>query len=410
MIYWNLSRTSEDQVLPFLVRTGGEINHQGVNSLPVGISPSRIYSSNDRIQAINPIDVVNDFQWTKSPKSSRANTPSITLIEKRLLMNSNVANLANSVLAGTTSITNTLGYGNLEQQVESGTTSLTKIGGQIKQLGTPASSGIAGSIVSESQNNSLLTKALQTTAPFSDNTLGQVAGNALINVGKYASSFQLGNPVLRPYNFLYATELTGFQYVLPYFGNSYNETSNSFGAGQSNFVSGLTDIASNVASFASNIQGALKPGTYIETAKQFNMGDSGRSVNIKIPLLNTGEFTDIVDNWQLIFGLIYQNRPGRLTRAIIDVPVIYEVYSQGMVYMPFAFISSLSVNFLGSRRTVNIRVPVGLNPGEYFTDITTIVPDAYELNITLQGLNDESRNFLYTNVTKSPVTADTTTD
>jgi hypothetical protein len=135
------------------------------------------------------------------------------------------------------------------------------------------------------------------------------------------------------------------------------------------------------------------------------MGDSGRTVNIKFPLLNTGQFSDILKNWQLIFGLIYQNRPGRVTRSIIDVPVIYEVYSQGVIYMPYAYISSLSVNFLGSRRTINLEVPIGFNPGENSTIMNTIVPDAYEVNITLRGLNEETRNFLFTSVTKSPVTS-----
>jgi hypothetical protein len=404
MILWTLNRTSDDQVLPFLVRSTSSLNQEGINSLGTGLTPSRIYSSNDSIQALDPINVVTDFEWTKSPKDSRGNTPSITLIEKRLLMNSNVANLANSVLASAAGISNLIGYGNIDQQVEAGTASLIKFGGQVKNLATPNGNGVTNQIIDQSQNNSLLVKALQGRVS-GDTTAGQVIGNKLITVGKYASSFQLGNPVLRPYNFLYATELTGFIYYLPYFSNSYNENANQFGAGESNLLSGLTEIASSFASFASNIQGFLKPGTYIETAKQFNMGDSGRTVNIKFPLLNTGQFSDILKNWQLIFGLIYQNRPGRVTRSIIDVPVIYEVYSQGVIYMPYAYISSLSVNFLGSRRTINLEVPIGFNPGENSTIMNTIVPDAYEVNITLRGLNEETRNFLFTSVTKSPVTS-----
>jgi hypothetical protein len=53
---------------------------------------------------------------------------------------------------------------------------------------------------------------------------------------------------------------------------------------------------------------------------------------------------------------------------------------------------------------MKIQVPVGLNPGEKSITIETIIPDAYEVTITLTGLNDETRNFLYTNVTKGPVT------
>ena len=120
------------------------------------------------------------------------------------------------------------------------------------------------------------------------------------------------------------------------------------------------------------------------------MADKGRTINIKFPLLNTGSVEDIQQNWQLLFGLIYQNRPGRETRSIIDLPVIYEVSLPGVVYMPYAYISSLSIKFLGSRRLLKIQAPIdGIPP------LDTIIPDAYEVNITIQGLNDETKNFIY---------------
>jgi hypothetical protein len=402
-IYWTLTRSDSNQTLPFIQRTGrnggqGFTNTEGIADLGTYVTPSRIYSSNNSIQATDPINVINDFQWTKSPIESRVNTPSITLIEKRLLMNSNIANLANSVFAGGTSVVNLYGENArslAEKGIDNAPDSIESIGRVIL-----AAAANERKIIAESQNRSDIANALSKAKAA---TL-QATGETVLNLGKYASSFQLGNPVLRPYDFLYATEVTGFQYVLPYFSNSYNNTTNAFGESENNFITGLTNIASDFAAGAAGIGGFLKPGTYIEKAKQFSMGDSGRNLEIKFPLLNTGEYKDIIENWQLIFGILYQNRPGRVTRAIIDVPVIYEVYSQGTVYMPFAFINNFSVNFLGNRRMMKIQVPVGLNPGEKSITIETIIPDAYEVTITLTGLNDETRNFLYTNVTKGPVT------
>lgn len=402
-IYWTLTRSDTNQTLPFIQRTGrnadqGFTNTEGIADLGSYLTPSKVYSSNKSIQATDPINVVNDFQWTKSPIESRYNTPYITLVEKRLLMNSNIANLANSIFAAGTSVANIFGEaaGSLVQK------GIDNAPDSIEKLGNFLLAGAANEkkIIAESQNRSDIANALSKTKAASL----EATGEALVTLGKYSSSFQLGNPVLKPYDFLYATEVTGFEYVLPYFNNSYNSSSITFGESESNLISGITNIAGDLAAGAAGIGGFLKPGTYIEKAKQYSMGDTGRNIEIKFPLLNTGEYKDIIENWQLIFGLLYQNRPGRVTRAIIDVPVIYEVYSQGTVYMPFAFINSLSVNFLGSRRMMKIQVPVGLNPGEKSITIETIVPDAYDITIGLTGLNDETRNFLYTNVTKGPVT------
>jgi hypothetical protein len=131
------------------------------------------------------------------------------------------------------------------------------------------------------------------------------------------------------------------------------------------------------------------------------MGDVGRQLNFKIPLLNTNRPEDISRNWQLIFGLIYQNRPGRVSKSIIDQPVIYEVNLPGVAYMPYAYISNLQIRFLGSRRTMKFPVPVLDENNTNVGLIETTVPDAYELDITVTGMNEETRNFLYANVTKS---------
>ena len=72
--------------------------------------------------------------------------------------------------------------------------------------------------------------------------------------------------------------------------------------------------------------------------------------------------------------------------------------------MPYAYISRLAVNFLGARRLMNLEVPVSDEEGNDIGTITTTVPDAYELDITVTGLNEETRNMLYANITKSKLT------
>jgi hypothetical protein len=400
-IYWTLERTSADQTLPFLQRRGADFNRSGAAALGNSALPQRVYSVPGSIQALNEIDVVSNFQWTKSPQTARYNTPYITLTEKRLLMNSNIANLANSVFAGAGSIGTLLGQQGLVQQgIDAGPESINAAAQALENLPqtiSNSSNSIVNNAITQSIVNNQYTKALT-----------DAASSGLKSFAGFYSSYQLGTPVLKPYEFLYGTENTGFQYRLPYFNSEYSN-SISYGQDESNLVSGIKGIVENFAQGAGGIVNVLQPGTYIEKAKQFSMGDAGRNITVKFPLLNTGEYKDIVENWQLIFGLIYQNRPGRITRSIIDVPVIYEVYSEGVVYMPFAFINNLTVSFLGSRRVMGINVPIGNIPGETpSTYIQTIIPDAYEVTISLQGMNEESRNFLYTSIKSSrPVTTNT---
>jgi hypothetical protein len=139
------------------------------------------------------------------------------------------------------------------------------------------------------------------------------------------------------------------------------------------------------------------------------MSQDGRSVNIVLPLLNTGSYEDILKNWQLLFGLTYQNRPGRITKNLVDIPVIYEAIVEDILFMPYAYISELSVNFLGNRRTMEITVPVegNENNGGNLT-LNATIPDAYELNITLKGLNEETRNFIYESINPGVVRASET--
>ena len=382
MEIWRLYK-GVDQTLPILQRMGA--GTQSVNTDIAGtLLPTRVYS---KIEAVDIIDVVNQFNWTKSPITSRGNTPFIQLIEKRLVMNSNVSNIANSVFASLGSgevLTNTLGsiasyLGNSDvgKQVINTITSLTP-----QEFGQAVTQGAAGSA------------PVRTTQAIADNV-----NNVLRN------NFQtLDNSVLKPYELLYATEPTGFAYKIPYLDNQYNSGNLTFGEGEGNIISGIAGIASDVASGIAGITGGLKPGTYIERAKQYSMGDRGRTITVRFPLLNTGKYQDILDNWQLIFGLIYQNRPGRVTRAIIDMPVIYEVLVPGVVYMPYAYINSLSISFLGSRRTIDIEVPIFNNDSTAPTVLTTTVPDAYQVEFSIEGMNEETRNLLYANVVSRPVT------
>ena len=378
---WKLSQPTDTNSLPILVRNTNVSNTangstQTTSTTNQGIGIVKNYGGvNVAVTANEAINVVNDFDWTvslgKTPSTnSRIDVPVITLAEYRLLMNSNISNLANSIYASTqnfSKITNT---------------AYDTFFGVGEGDGTNAQSSVANNILSQVNNFS--------------NTVDTYVQGQLFNV--------FNNKALSPYNYLYATESTGFVYKLPYLDDSFNSFTNSFGAGETNFASGLTNIIGDIASSTSALANIIKPGTYIEKAKQYSMGDTGRTVTVKFPLLNTLREDAISLNWQLLYGLIYQNRPGRIDRSVIDMPVIYSAYLRGMFYMPYCYISNLTVSFLGARRLATFDVPVQTISTNDTTQITTIVPDAYVVSITLTGMNEETRNFMYASINPASVT------
>ena len=98
--------------------------------------------------------------------------------------------------------------------------------------------------------------------------------------------------------------------------------------------------------------------------------------------------------------LIYNNKPERVNVNLIEPPPIYEVTIPGAKYIPYSYIQSISVTHRGARRVMKIQVPStirGLNEGTALKniDFEAIIPEAYDITITLQGLIADSKNFMY---------------
>ena len=401
---WNLVKKINEP-LPVLIRESGQ------GSISFGHERGGIDLTNGPAKAVESalnvaitktytgasttdyIDVVTDFPWTVSPATSREDVPAVFITEKRIIANSNISNIANSVFASVETIA--AGAKAISNTVTPPTNATINSGpvqaaiGKIKNFFNPlitspllqnnlgAAPDLASDLISESKTLAESKKSAQAVGNFIENNFDK------------PSKF---NSTLSPYDNLYATEFTGFNYKLPYFGDPYIDASVTYGEGDSgNFLNGIAGLASSVAGALASIQGTFQPGVYIEKSKTFNMSGAGRSISVSFPLLNTRNVSDIPRNWQLIFGLIYQNKPGRYSRSIIDLPVIYEVFIPGVAYMPYACLTRMDVTFKGSRRLMKIHVPASTTN----QSIDTIIPDAYEVNMQFTALNEESRNFMY---------------
>lgn len=346
------------------------------------------------------VDVVNDFYWTiQNPKTQagqlyRYEVPRIELVEKKINVNAIVNQAFYSTATGVSKI------GDVAKEVSGFTASAL---GAVQARGG-LGSNVAGSLVNAggavANFFSTIGGSLQALGG-----AGTPVGNAVSllksGVQKVANKVGLGtlDGVLAPYDGLYFTEPTGWTYNFPYFENLNNNVNNVFGE-LAGILGGAAGGLRETISEYSQLYNLTKPGTYIEKTKMFKFEEDGDEFTFEFPLINTSNatFDDVIKNWQLLFLLVYQNRPSRTSRDIIDFPVIYEVLIPGVKYTPFAYIQSLSIEFLGSRRSMIIPVPQLTNTGRTLTvsdGFETIIPDAYKVTITLKSLVAETRNFLY---------------
>jgi len=374
---WSL-RFTDSEYLPML-RPGSGNFSSGSNL--GSLLQFKAFTSEDPLTS--PIDVINDFPWTVNPASSRTDVPAIQMVEYRILYNSLVSNLNYSINAAAET-----GSAIFGAALEAGQSAVDAIANSLATGGEEGGEDTTGSgeeVIAETESATVAKEKNSITSLWDE----------LQTAGGYRRLPQ----ALKPYEGLYATEPTGFNYYFPYLTDEAYSVNNTFGDGEGNVLKPVVDTVAGVAQGLAGIANALKPGTYIEKSKQFSMGQEGRQLTFNVPLLNTLNPEDITRNWQLIFGLIYQNRPGRVSKSIIDLPVIYEVNLPGVAYMPYAYISNLAVQFKGARRLMRFEVPVSDPDGENVGLMEATVPDAYNLSITIAGLNDETRNMLYNSVT-----------
>jgi hypothetical protein len=330
------------------------------------------------------IDVVNNFQWTTSPpgSDSRQEVPKIELREKRLRTNSIIAAAA--------------------YYLTSAAGSAGTLGPRLSQAGAPLWEAFKGpaQFLGGALGPSLTTSGTAALGFIENQVINRgltIAGESNLRDVLAKNFDSLNSDLLKAYDGLYLTEDTKFFYNLPYFADACYDLSNNFSQydnsalGGGMMSAGVDKIRSGAETLA-KIANFSEPGIYIERPKFFNFESDGDTVTVKFPLINTGwsTYEDVRLNWQLIFLLAYQNRPNRRSRELIDPCCLYEVTIPGVKYMPFAYINSMKVDFKGARRQMNIEVPL---MGGVKT-ISTIVPDAYEVTLSIQGLIPESRNFL----------------
>jgi len=353
----------------------------------------------------NIVNVVRDFYWTHSKLvGSRKEVPRIILSEKRLKANALISQLKYAFGVSSAAVGEFVN--NLPENIKSPLQTF-------------------GKKLAESQTG-------QATTDFVNRI------NEGLNIDDDNNVYKQ-NPFLSPYQNLYITEPTGWEFILPYFDNYNNAAANAFtedmgGASGLSFLKEGVDLVTGFAQMASVLRAPTQV-TFVEKAKFYNYPTEGEEFTFGFPLINTGSatFDDVVRNWELLFLLLYNNKPSRKNVSVIDPPVIYQVEIPGVKFLPFCYIQSIAVDFQGSRREIdfnlqlvdNINVDAStpnlqngpVRPGEQLSEnvvrffnnqitnrsVSTIVPDAYNIKITVKSLLPETKNFMYTVLNKNNI-------
>lgn len=303
------------------------------------------------------IDVRSDFNWTLNPKANvLPSIPSIYLTERGQEQNS----LVSSILYYINALDSKVNYSNSEKLDQ-----ITKLLGNKGQDFKSCLTNLKNSI---------------------RNITGSDEDKAL-----------LGTDYLKSYVGIYFTKKTGFNYVLPYYNDQSFIANNTWNDTQQNLpflqprIKGAMEAVDVIAATLNFTQ----PGTYIEKPKYFNYPGEGETLSVTFNLFNTfnnSKGNNIIpyqQNYELLWMLAFQNKPYRTSFSRILPPKLYTLNIPGLKYFPYSFISSMNVDFIGSRRNLDITLPTG-------RVISSPIPDAYKVTITFKSLLADVGNLMVT--------------
>jgi hypothetical protein len=179
----------------------------------------------------------------------------------------------------------------------------------------------------------------------------------------------------------------------------------------------------------------FRTGAYFERPKSYSFHGEGDAITFTFPLYNNVSYESLVRNFELCTMLTYQQLANKTSRVLLDPPVMYEVEIPGKFYSPYAYIANLSIQGLGAQthrkiKTLSKFVDGGDQPaesnsasktGDGSTDdsspknnqpgrpckltedktddeslvVDAIIPDVWEVTITLQSLVPSTKNLYY---------------
>jgi len=321
------------------------------------------------------IDVRSDFVWTMNPTDAITKTiPSVFLTERKQEQNSLVSSI--------------LYYLNAIDPIGNLSIAGTSVANSVNALATKTLG---------SEKLDQITKLLGDKGTDFKACLNNLKQKITANIGSNEDRALLNTDFLKSYIGIYFTKKTGFNYILPYYNdqsfgssNTWNETQQNLPFLQPRIKAGMEAVERIAATM-----NFTQPGTYIEKPKYFNYPGEGETFNVTFNLYNTynlnkgTSFTPYQQNYELLWMLAYQNKPYRTSFSRILPPKLYTLNVPGLKYFPYCFISTMNVDFIGTRRNLDVTLPTG-------STISTPIPDAYKVTITFKSLLADVGNLMVT--------------
>ena len=314
------------------------------------------------------IDVINDFMWTASPQINKfKKVPILYLTERKQTLNSLLASALYYLNAGDNATKNVL---------------------------STAAVGAVNLV------NNIVTK-INTLLPNSSKNLENGADKFIKSIDAFKAGSESDVALLedlQSYIGIYKTEVTKFEYALPYFDNNSKAVSNSWGeaAQGPGFAKEILEGLEAAGERLSNTININQPGTFIEKPKYFQYNTDNKSVTVTFPLFNTvtrgtGSISNnklpYQQNYELLWILAFQNKPYRTSFSGVSPAKMYTLTIPGQEFFPYCFIENLTVDFKGTRRNLPVTLPTG-------DIVNTAIPEAYNVSITFKSLISDVSNIM----------------
>jgi hypothetical protein len=306
------------------------------------------------------IDVVQDFDWTSSVNKQQLmnKIPFIRLKEFKITAD----NAINAVAAGV------FAWADMQK---SGA-------GAVGMAANAVGAAMDQIEFIKNVKDSKFSKVVASAGGTLNESIDKFVESAKQNVSKVQTPADFGpegQHLMDIYGGLYARESTGRTYTFPYYENEYFSASNSFD--ETTTVPFMNEVFESVSKAANTLPALVEPGVYVQRPKFYKFESDGNQFSFSITLYNTITPLAYLKNSKLVQQLALNNLPRRKTKIVVDPPCIYEVLIPGKAFFPYCFISDLRVQHVGTKRLIE---------GE-------IVPDAFEVQITIKSLTTDANNF-----------------
>ena len=296
-----------------------------------------------------PYDIVNQFAWTSIPKNSelRAEAPNAYVT----------------------------GYELEQSQLQQFIEGYMHIAATIWAGKGPTDEEQAGRDFYKSLYKPTEMSKKSFNFPYFDNNIRQFTNNFADTLSKVTSRGANFGGMLFDWGKTIESEAAGTIAGLQQLGPFLENNAEVFGGG-------ATKAAGELATKMGG-GGDITQGTYIETPKFYQYENTDAPLNIEFVLANTIDEGDAERNLEFIREFTKINRPMRKGSVAMSFPYIYHIEVPCQRYIEWAFLESLNIQLLGTKRKIRNQ-----------SGGCTIVPEAYGCSFSFKSLTIEAANFM----------------